>query len=511
MFAISKIKTNLKSYVEQNAKYIFILLILFYLIQSFLLLDKYILPLDDETSFATTAKSFADDCKIKSDYVIGQEKGVYWQPPFYFIVLGGFFKLFGFGLEQVRIFSIIISVILLGLVFQISRKIFNSNAFAILVIVLIIFDPLFLRFSKIGRMDVLTAVWILSSFYAYLRWLETKRFSQLVVCSIFSLFAVATHPLGLIALISIILHSFFTNNTLQGRLIFYITTLTPILVGTLIAVIYMIQNQSVSFEQIAYQFNRKEDRTVLDSVSSLFARYRVLPGVFSIIMLGFWSFVIIVKRKLLFSSVGIIGVAFIVSFFVIILNFEFYYSLYYLIFTAILCSYLIQNIPRNFIIFFKLLCIFWFFNVTAVNGYFNYFHLVKAKKETDVKLFAQDILRVIPKNANVAIDGYPNLYWTLKDRGDLKIFAPIILSEHRIAEITAATDYLIISSAFRYSEDKEYVNNKVSEISDLFSKNNFKLEMIGNFGKNIDYMCRANLYKVVRDSDDDYKKNHTQY
>lgn len=498
MYAIVEIKIFLKSFIEKNAKYFFIILILFYLIQSFLLLDKYVLPWEDETSFATTAKSFADDCKIKSDYVIGQEEGVYWQPPLYFIALGGFIKLFGYGLEQVRIFSIIISVILLGLVFQISRKIFYSNTFSLLVLALIIFDPLFLRFSKMGRMDVLTLLWIFSSFYFYLRWLETKRFPQLAVSSILSLFAAATHPLGLIAPISIILHSVIKNDTLQGRLIFYITILTPILVGALIAIIYVIQNQSVSFEQIAYQFSRKGDRTVFDSVSSLFARYRVLPGVFAIIILSFWSLVLIVKRKLLLSSEGLIGIAFIVSIFVIILNFEFFYSLYFLIFAAILFTYLYQGIPRKFSIFLKLLLIFWFINVTAVTGYFNYFYLLKANKETDVKIFTQDILCAIPNNANVAIDGYPNLYWSLKDRVDLKIFAPIILSERRIVELTAATDYLIISSAFRYSEDKEYMNHRVSEISDMFSKNNFKLEVVGNFGSKMDYAVRADLYKVNR-------------
>jgi 4-amino-4-deoxy-L-arabinose transferase-like glycosyltransferase len=489
---------NLESHIEKNAKYFFIILIIFYMIQSLILLDKYILPWGDEAMFTTAAKSFADTGKIKCDYVIGQEEGVYWQPPLYFIAVAGFIKLFGFGLEQVRIFSIITSVVLLGFVLQISRKIFNSNKFTFLVLVLVIFDPLFLRFSKIGRMDVLTLLWILSSFYFYFKWIETQSKRHLAITSLFSLFAVSTHPLGLIAPVSLIIHSFFKKYTHSVRSVFIITILAPLLLFGLIALIYILQNQSSSFEQIAFQFGRKGDRAILDSILSFFARYRVLPGVLIIIILGFWSLFLIVKNRLLSSYIGLIGIGFIVSLVIIVINFELFYSLYFFIFAAILFTYLFQNIPKKFIMILNWILIFWFINVSTVTGYFNYFYLVKANKETDVKLFTKNIINMIPINSTVAIEGYPNLYWTLKDRADLKIISPIILSERRIAELTGTTDYLIIASAFRYSEDKEYVNRRVLEITDLFSKNHAKLEMAGNFGNKMDYMCRADLYKIVR-------------
>jgi 4-amino-4-deoxy-L-arabinose transferase-like glycosyltransferase len=86
--------------------------------------------------------------------------------PVYFVLLGGFFKLFGWGLAQGRAFNLITALFTLVMMYAIARKHFNWRA-AIIAGFLLISDVTFLERARMLRNDYTAAGFALLAFYLY--------------------------------------------------------------------------------------------------------------------------------------------------------------------------------------------------------------------------------------------------------------------------------------------------------------------------------------------------------
>jgi 4-amino-4-deoxy-L-arabinose transferase-like glycosyltransferase len=86
--------------------------------------------------------------------------------PVYFALLGGFMKIFGWGLLQGRVFNLITAVFVLLMLYLIARKLFDWRV-ALISVVLLISDPLFLARSRVVRNDLLAAGFGLLAFHLY--------------------------------------------------------------------------------------------------------------------------------------------------------------------------------------------------------------------------------------------------------------------------------------------------------------------------------------------------------
>jgi 4-amino-4-deoxy-L-arabinose transferase-like glycosyltransferase len=69
--------------------------------------------------------------------------------PVYYLLMTGFFKMFGWGLLQGRAFTLIMAALLLIIVYLIGRRLFDWRA-ALVAILLLVSDPTFSRAQPNG-------------------------------------------------------------------------------------------------------------------------------------------------------------------------------------------------------------------------------------------------------------------------------------------------------------------------------------------------------------------------
>src|SRR5215471_3267373 len=94
--------------------------------------------------------------------------------PVYFLLLGGFQKVFGWGVLTGRAFNLLTAAMVLLLTHLIGRKLFDWRAGLIAVLALVS-DPVFLERARLVRSDFAGAMFALLAFYLYETAERTKR------------------------------------------------------------------------------------------------------------------------------------------------------------------------------------------------------------------------------------------------------------------------------------------------------------------------------------------------
>ena len=114
------------------------------------------MPWFDETYFASMARNFMETGEFfppicpMMDYFYPQSKAY---GPAYFIVLSLVFKVFGFGIFQMRIPAIISGFMFLLTGYKMLRNTGVGLFFSGFFVILLLFDPIFLQNIHSGRMD----------------------------------------------------------------------------------------------------------------------------------------------------------------------------------------------------------------------------------------------------------------------------------------------------------------------------------------------------------------------
>lgn len=94
--------------------------------------------------------------------------------PVFFLLLSGFMKLFGWGLEQGRAFNLLTAVVVLAITHAIGRRMFDWRV-GLAAVVLLVSDPTFLDRSRVVRNDFAGAMFALLAFYLYELATERKQ------------------------------------------------------------------------------------------------------------------------------------------------------------------------------------------------------------------------------------------------------------------------------------------------------------------------------------------------
>ena len=86
--------------------------------------------------------------------------------PVYFVMLSGFHKVFGLGLEQGRAFNLMTATLTLLMVYLIGRRLFDWRA-GLIAIAMLVGDPTFFERSRLLRDDFAAATFALLAFYLF--------------------------------------------------------------------------------------------------------------------------------------------------------------------------------------------------------------------------------------------------------------------------------------------------------------------------------------------------------
>jgi len=86
--------------------------------------------------------------------------------PVCFVIMSGFFKLFGFGLAEGRAFNLMTAALTLLMLYLIARRLFDLRA-GLIAVVMLVGDQTFLERSRLLRNDYAAATFALLAFYLY--------------------------------------------------------------------------------------------------------------------------------------------------------------------------------------------------------------------------------------------------------------------------------------------------------------------------------------------------------
>ncbi len=183
-------------------------------------------PMADEEMFADASRMILEEGCLRSTLVIGLERHVYWQPPFYFLCSAAVILVGGFDLVALRLFSLLIGAAIIVLVYRLGKMLVEER-YVRLGVILLACNPHFVDYVRYARMDGLCVLLMLAALLVYEHTMITEEQKGYVVCGLLLGLAILTHPLGLIAVLVVFLHVWIFRNLgstpLSKRFLFLIS------------------------------------------------------------------------------------------------------------------------------------------------------------------------------------------------------------------------------------------------------------------------------------------------
>lgn len=243
---------------KKHAIYILPLIIIASLIVSIPLFLRLPMPWPDEALYIDAARNLYMHgflgTSLYDGLVRGLEHHLFMYPPFYFLTLSSFLKIFGGGLIVARIFSQVLEICLLLVIYAVAERITKNFKVALLAVFIAAFDVLLIRSGHIARMDIETVLLNLIGIAFYVNTIESAgKTKGILLSGVFTGLAGLTHPMGIIGFIIISIHAFVTRFGIKKYLYFLI----PIVVLFTFWGIYIATDPAAFAEQFLSQFKRK--------------------------------------------------------------------------------------------------------------------------------------------------------------------------------------------------------------------------------------------------------------
>lgn len=264
-----------------NNKEIIIVLFLFITVYSFNL-DKYPYIWSDEAWFTNAAftlatQGFLGTTMMPNFYNISHF--TYWQPPVYLVLLAVSFKLFGFGIIQARMVSIVLGFFTVLFTYLFGRDLYNKRV-GLIASLLLISNPLFFFVSRDARMDIAVACFTLIALYFLLLAFKKSKNTYYFYSGFFAMLSLLSHPNGLFGIISIVLiYCIYKTDFKNFKLNFRLKEVSYLILGPiLLAVPYLIYI-SMDIPAFIGQFNANilnSATTPLINIFTEITRYQIL-------------------------------------------------------------------------------------------------------------------------------------------------------------------------------------------------------------------------------------------
>ncbi|GAB4269192.1 MAG: hypothetical protein Kow00111_22180 [Thermincola ferriacetica] len=169
------------------SRLLMVLALMFYIANTFPLLGKMPVTMD-EVLFAEPARNFVQEGHFGTTSMSGLfqfQTKTYWQHPLYIMLMYIPIKSFGFNCWSIKILSAFLGLLSLLLAYKIGKNLGVPHLFPILLV----FNVLFIWVACIGRMEMLTLLLSLASFY--FAWNKRP-----VEAGFIGSLAVLNHPVG---------------------------------------------------------------------------------------------------------------------------------------------------------------------------------------------------------------------------------------------------------------------------------------------------------------------------
>lgn len=213
-------------------------------------------PYDDEVFFVQPAQNLAEGkgmgTPVLDELIPGIAKRTYWQPPFYFLTLSLWGRVFGFDLLSARWFSRLAGVLGLVVIFGLARCWGLPIGVSLLCVLWVASDLVYQYRANFARMDMLNALLVFSALWLFTVGIERSDNHRLGLSGTLTAAATLTH------LISVPI-AFALVGTLMVRRRWHslLWFALPIAIGWAIWLIYVVQDFQSFLAQMAIQFAGK--------------------------------------------------------------------------------------------------------------------------------------------------------------------------------------------------------------------------------------------------------------
>jgi 4-amino-4-deoxy-L-arabinose transferase-like glycosyltransferase len=218
-------------------------------------------PWSDEGWFASPAfnlayHGFMGTTVLYSPHLPRIEHHTYWILPLYLVGLAGWFKIGGFGLVTMRMFSALFGAVAVGAWYVVGRSLTRDPAVAGLTAVLLGTDYLFINIGTLGRPDMMCAGLGSLALAVYLLLRERHLGKAFFWANVPLACAFLTHPNAILfaAMFAMLVWA-LDRRSLSVRLI--AAGATPYLIGGAIWLVYIGQDPSAFLAQIAGNADRQ--------------------------------------------------------------------------------------------------------------------------------------------------------------------------------------------------------------------------------------------------------------
>ena len=416
---------------------------------------RFPLPWPDETLFAEPAIGLLRDGRLASPLFtgpsIGTDQHLYWMPPGYFLLVSGAFAIAGPGLDAMRAISVAGGLATIVLAGAVARRVGGPLAGA-LAMAFLAFDPVFVRASLVGRMDVVAVTLTLGSIMLAL---DGRRLRSELAAGALASGAALVHPLGLVALGLVAARPLLG---LPSRMRYAAAGAALPLLGY---AFFALQAPAAFVQQLSLQLDRKETRGTWDLAGALrvvvdqyggspVALAPVLAWIAGLIGLG-----VAARRS---PPARLLFLALLVELAAISLSAEMWYPLYVLPFAHAGVAVVLATPARHpagrgrrlaraaAIAAVTTTCI----GLVAVDGpQLAYrWRATGAVERSAYSHWSADVARAIPSGARVLVGGAPDPAWDLV-LGRRDIHASAILDTPRVyryyAEHLGDFDYAVVT------------------------------------------------------------------
>jgi len=182
-------------------------------------------PIPDEAWFASPAVNLVKHGHMGTSVIDPMSTGLtqidrytYWVMPLHLLAQALWYKVAGISLQSVRTLSLLWGFLGLWAWFVIVRHLSSNRHVALLAVILIALDLVFISQSASGRMDIMCAALGFAGIATYLSLRERNLTTALLTSHVFAAASVFTHPNGIFASASLaFLALYFDRKRLQWK------------------------------------------------------------------------------------------------------------------------------------------------------------------------------------------------------------------------------------------------------------------------------------------------------
>ena len=193
--------------------------------------------------------------------------------PVYYWLMTGFFKVFGWGLAQGRVFTLIGACLLLVFVYLVGRRLFDWRTGFIAVVALVC-DPTFLERARMVRNEHVAMMFAMAAFYLYERAEEKENRKLFLASGVAAGAGVMTHTNVLYLLAAVLLLMLLR----RGRRAISSLPLYLFSAGAVLAMAYEIISDLTDLANVALQYRGDRAHFNLFSIDGIWRSLSTEPN-----------------------------------------------------------------------------------------------------------------------------------------------------------------------------------------------------------------------------------------